>query len=416
MQQSEAVTADSVVKTPLAECDTLLTHALALRIRKGLDYYLERHDECDEGYDLVLRYARGEGVKPSSYLPDGVVQVCAVGRWRCMPRSGLGVATDGLGRTLMAFFDADTLATGVRVDTAGIYAGHFDRYGLPVGHGFYRSADHSLYDGLWSGGMRHGFGFMVSPQKVSVGRWRYDKLLGEHMRYTPERIYGIDIARYQHEKNGKSYPIDWRRLRIAGLGHRASGNSVLGRVDYPVSFVYIKSTEGISIRNKYFVSDYNSSRDHGVAVGCYHFFSTRQDAVLQANYFVSNSRFRRGDLPPMLDVEPSDAMIAAMGGSEALFAAMRRWLAYVEQHVGVRPVIYASQRFVEQYLSQAPDLKSDYPLWVARYSAYKPDAQLTFWQLSADGRVEGIRSEVDISVFNGYRSQWEQFLQEGTIK
>ena len=118
----------------------------------------------------------------------------------------------------------------------------------------------------------------------------------------------------------------------------------------------------------------------------------------------------------MLDVEPSDAMVADMGGAEALVAAMRQWLKAVEHSVGVRPIIYASQRFVEDYFARAPDLKRDYHIWVARYSQYKPDSRLLFWQLSADGHVAGIHYEVDLNVFNGYQSQWEAFLQESSIK
>ena len=66
---------------------------------------------------------------------------------------------------------------------------------------------------------------------------------------------------------------------------------------YPVSFVYIKSTEGTSIRNKYYASDYTQARKHGVKVGAYHFFSTRTSGAMQARFFLKNSRFRSGDLP-----------------------------------------------------------------------------------------------------------------------
>ena len=409
---------DPVVEQPSAKAPRDLTaiRHRANKIKKELDYYLERHDELDEGYDQVLSYAHNERLKPSTYMPYGQLLVCNVGHWRCMPRSGMGVTKDCIGRYVVAMFNADTLSSGLRIDSTGVYAGHLDRNGLPSGHGFYRGQDNELYDGQWLGGVRHGFGLKLSPKKVSAGHWRYGKFLGERMHYTPQRIYGIDLARYQHEKKRKTYSIDWRKMRISSLGHRASNNKVLGRVDYPVSFVYIKSTEGISIKNKYFVSDYDAARRHGIHAGAYHFFSTRQSAIAQANYFISNSRFRRGDLPPMLDIEPSDAQIAAMGGAEALFTAMRAWLDYVERHLSVRPIIYVNQRFVEQYIPLAPDLKSNYQLWVARYSVYKPDTHLTFWQLSADGHVNGIVPEVDINVFNGYQNQWEQFLQEATVK
>jgi lysozyme len=82
----------------------------------------------------------------------------------------------------------------------------------------------------------------------------------------------------------------------------------------------------------------------------------------------------------------------------------------------VRPILYVNQRFVTHYLSEAPDLMENYLVWIARYGEYKPGVHLVMWQLSADGRVKGIRTDVDVNVFNGYEPQWEQFLKEETIK
>ena len=105
-----------------------------------------------------------------------------------------------------------------------------------------------------------------------------------------------------------------------------------------------------------------------------------------------------------------------MGGTEVLFRNVRAWLQTVERHVKVKPILYVSQSFVNRYLSEAPDLKHDYQVWIARYGEYKPDVKLAVWQLSPNGRVRGIQGEVDINVFNGYHTQWEEFLQEMTLK
>ena len=67
--------------------------------------------------------------------------------------------------------------------------------------------------------MREGFGCSVdSAGNVRVGLWKEDRFRGERLNYTPERIYGIDIARYQHEVDGGVYPINWSNLRITSLG------------------------------------------------------------------------------------------------------------------------------------------------------------------------------------------------------
>ena len=118
----------------------------------------------------------------------------------------------------------------------------------------------------------------------------------------------------------------------------------------------------------------------------------------------------------MLDVEPSKAQIQQMGGPEAMFRHIRVWLDEVERWTGVKPVLYVNQMFVNNYLADQPELKRDYRVWIARYSEYKPDVRLTYWQLCPDGRVAGIQGEVDINVFNGYQSQFDEFIANETIK
>jgi lysozyme len=99
-----------------------------------------------------------------------------------------------------------------------------------------------------------------------------------------------------------------------------------------------------------------------------------------------------------------------------LFKHVRQWLQAVERRTKVKPILYVSQSFVNRYLPEAPDLKRNYLVWIARYGEYKPDVKLAVWQLSPNGRVRGIHGEVDINVFNGYHTQWEAFLEEMTLK
>ena len=131
---------------------------------------------------------------------------------------------------------------------------------------------------------------------------------------------------------------------------------------------------------------------------------------------MKKSCFHKGDFPPVLDVEPSHEQIAKMGGAQELFSQIRTWLHIVERKTGVKPVLYISQMFVNRYLPMAPDLKHKYQFWIARYGEYKPDVKLAYWQLAPDGRVSGIHGEVDITVFNGYQSQFSDFVDKHTIR
>ena len=390
-----------------------LTVAASTSLHDELKYYLDRHNVQDEGYEMVASYAE-YGDTLLTRLPDEPLQLLNVGHWRGISRQGTGLERDTLGRIILGHYEADTLAFGIRVDTAAVYSGDFAE-STANGHGCCLTIDGTYYEGQWENDHRHGFGFSVAPMThIRVGQWKNDKYLGERMSYTSERIYGIDISRYQHGKGRKKYPILWDKLRVSYLG--TNQKNAKGTVDYPVSFVFIKSTESTTIRNPFYVNDYTKARQCGIPIGAYHFFSCKTTGTAQAQYFLNNTLFRKGDLPPVLDLEPYPSQIAKMGGTEALFRNVRAWLQAVERRTGVKPILYISQSFVNRYLSDAPDLKRDYQVWIARYGEYKPDVKLAVWQLSPNGRVTGIRGEVDINVFNGYRTQWDDFLNEQTIK
>lgn len=338
------------------------------------------------------------------------------GQWQADKRCGVGRVTDSTGTIIIGTWRADTLVTASRTDSLGTYRGEFNRHLVAEGHGTYLDTANCYYNGHWSAGQRMGWGFAITPGKrLRAGEWKADRYLGERLNYTADRIYGIDISRFQHEKGRTRFNISWNRLRITALG-TISKKTVSGTVDYPVSFCYIKSTEGRSLHNQYFNLDYKSARQYGIVCGAYHFWSHTSTATAQAENFLRNTRFSKGDLPPVLDLEPTAAQIQKMGGVAAMFSGVRKWMSMVERRTGTRPVLYVSQTFVNKYLPSAPDIKQKYNIWIARYGEYKPDVRLVYWQLCPDGRVQGIIPKVDINVFNGYRAEFEEFLSKNCVK
>ena len=407
MRLSETVTATNALPDSIRITDP--------NILEELQYYFDRHNVQDEGYEMVMAFADGQRLT-STLTPH--IDIRNVGTWKDYRREGMAVVLDSLGRTVMGLCRADSLVTGVRADSIGIYIGDFSQ-NKAHGHGAYY-ADNGYHEGHWENDRRQGFGLQLftpsdEAPRLRVGEWSKDKFQGERMRYTSERIYGIDIARYQHGRGRRPVPILWDKLRITSIGKKSSHN-VSGTADYPISFIYIKSTEGTSVRNKFYVNDYAQARKHGIRAGAYHFFSVKSSGAAQAKHFIQNTLFREGDLPPVLDIEPTKAQIQYMGGPEVMFRHIRVWLKAVEQRTKVKPILYVNQMFVNNYLSAQPDLKRDYRIWIARYSEYKPDLRLTYWQLCPDGRVTGIQGYVDINVFNGYQRQFEEYLAEETIK
>lgn len=401
-------------------------------------YYFRNHKVTDEGYNLIAQYynllsrqRQKPSPSPTNLTTPTITRVYIRAKDRLLPAVVIGggywkagrfltgtpqgptILHDEDGHIVSAVMEADTAVTGIRVDSTGTYRGQLNRLLQASGQGIYDGVDGTHYEGLWLYGKRDGFGFESSPHhQVRVGIWKKDRFLGEKLRYTTERIYGIDISRHQHEKGRKRYSINWNDLRITSLGpkHNAEGQT------FPVSFVYIKSTEGTTVRNRYFITDYTAARSQGIRTGAYHFFSLTSPALAQATYFVNHTLFRPDDFPPVLDVEPTDAQIRKIGGTEELLRRIRIFMEYVERRTGMKPILYINQGFVNQHMVHAADIKQRYNVWIARYGEYKPDVKLVYWQLTPDGRVNGITGPVDINVFNGYQGQWDEFCRTGFHK
>ena len=434
----------------LLKCNSECLKSRAAALRKCVaeaDYYLLVHRVQDEGYEFVaLRRrqmkAESRNCLRMAYFLDSISKhshtVCVGTKIRRTPclgsrvfvdvggcvwrngqlqksaKNGRGVSWDDSLGVICGEWRNDTLVSGRLTGADGVYEGDFSPTVRADGHGAFFASTGTCYDGHWTAGRRNGFGVEIATDCLHAGEWCHGRFLGERMNHTSERIYGIDISRYQHGKGRKYYPIHWKKLRITYLG-RQNSKRMRGKADYPVSFVYIKSTEGTTVRNRFYASDYRQARRYGIACGAYHFFSTRTGGAAQARFFLKHARFSSGDFPPVLDVEPSDRQIAAMGGRTALFREIRAWMRIVENRTGARPVLYVSQQFVNKYLRDDSAIKRNYSVWIARYGQYKPDVRLVFWQLCSDGRVTGIHGEVDINVFNGYSEQFKRFKSSECI-
>lgn len=331
-------------------------------------------------------------------------------------RDGKGTLRDGKGRTWNGVWSKDSLTYGTLSDTDGVYSGTFSHSGRIEGYGSFISNDaRRFYEGQWTEGRRDSFGIDLSTSEgIRSGWWKEGRYLGERMRFSSRRVYGIDISHYQHggRPHGrfKGYPIDWKRLRITSLGKNQK-NSV-GRVDYPVSFCYIKSTQGTRILNNYYPTDARRARSVGIKVGAYHFMEASKGAP-QARWFLKRTTVDKNDLPPMLDVEPLPSQIRRMGGDSVLFHEMLVWLHLVEKATGKKPILYLSQQFVNTRMKSAPEELLTYDVWIARYSEYKPYVRLLYWQHTPYGRVKGIRGDVDINVFNGGKEQFRRYVESG---
>jgi lysozyme len=193
-------------------------------------------------------------------------------------------------------------------------------------------------------------------------------------------IHGIDVSRYQ----GK---IDWNYLE----------NIVEGNKKIKITFAIIKATEGRSLKDPMFDTNWKNIGRTGLIKGAYHYFIPSRNPLEQAKNFIATVELKKGDLPPVLDVE-----VAGKQGIEKLKENIKIWLREIEKYYGVKPVIYSYIDFYEKYLMNDPELKN-YPLWIAHYhkSKIKFNTQWLFWQHSDKGKITGIKEYVDFNVFNG---------------
>ena len=200
--------------------------------------------------------------------------------------------------------------------------------------------------------------------------------------YTPPKQYpvrGIDVSHHQGV-------IDWELLR---------NQATIG--DLPLSFAFIKATEGCDIVDSRFARNFSEAKKHGIMRGAYHFYRTSSPAKDQAEHFISHVKLEAGDLPPVLDVEVKPDDVPA----EAFRQGILEWLLRVEQHYGVRPILYTYHSFRQQYMRDS--IFNLYPYWIAHYyvDSVRYRGHWHFWQHSDRGELPGIKGQVDLDVFNG---------------
>lgn len=202
----------------------------------------------------------------------------------------------------------------------------------------------------------------------------------ETRRFRQYEVHGIDVSHYQSK-------IDWEKVAAQSI-----------------EFAFIKASEGQTYQDSLFQKNWAAIKEVGLKRGAYHFFRPKVPAMEQAENFAEAVQLEAGDLPPVLDVEVMDGV-----SKIELINNLRTWLYVIEIKYGVKPIIYTNLKFYYQYLAGHFD---EYPLWVARYSSWKPklpaEKEWVFWQYGNKGRLEGIKGDVDFNVFQGGMEELER--------
>lgn len=208
-------------------------------------------------------------------------------------------------------------------------------------------------------------------------------------------VKGIDVSSYQGE-------IDWEIL---------SKQNIL--------FAFIKATEGSSYVDEKFFYNYAQAQKTGLAVGAYHFFSYDSEGKTQAENFINTVKPYEGMLPPVIDLEFYGDYEKNPPNRETVGEQLQIMLRVLEDHYQQKPIIYATEKSYDLYLSGDYE---EYDIWI-RNVISKPklsdNREWTFWQYTNRERLDGYTGPekyMDINVFNGSAEAFRAYLNNNTFK
>ncbi len=198
-------------------------------------------------------------------------------------------------------------------------------------------------------------------------------------------ICGIDVSHYQGT-------IDW--------------NKVTHYENNPIKFVYVKATEGSTIKDECYDRNLTLAKEKGLLVGSYHYFTSRATAEEQFENFKQTASKESQDLIPVVDIEECKHWTP-----DVFHKNLQVFLNEVEAHYGKKPVIYTMPSFYNLYLI---DRYKDYKIFIAQYGdgipALKDGTDWHIWQFTRKGKIDGIRGNVDVNAINPGRDHNEILL------
>ena len=212
----------------------------------------------------------------------------------------------------------------------------------------------------------------ISKEEKHLSDVRNFELLNKYS----ERAVGFDVSQYQEK-------IDWKKVRKV-------------ENTFPLRFVFIRATVGKDKIDTEFDNNWLGSKNNQIIRGAYHYYRPNENSIEQADNFIKTVKLRKGDLPPVLDIEA----LPESQSLDSLKVGLRRWLEKVDAHYKVKPIIYSGNNYYEAFLKTE---FSEYTFWIANYNFFVEDFcdDWQFWQFTDKATVEGIPCLVDINIYNG---------------
>ena len=210
-------------------------------------------------------------------------------------------------------------------------------------------------------------------------------------------VSGIDVSNWQGT-------IDWDEVKNDGQ-----------------VYAWSKATEGMTYQDPQFINNITNGLSAGVVMGAYHFARPDNNLATEdaANFLTHASQYiGPGFLPPVLDLENPYSggqaiLLTDLFTSSELSIWALEWMNIVENETGVAPMIYINGNYAN-YLNSSLNA---YGLWFAQ-----PDELMTpptnigswsnwsFKQYSWWGDVSGIVGDVDLNIFNGSITEFNDLI------
>lgn len=200
---------------------------------------------------------------------------------------------------------------------------------------------------------------------------------------------GIDVSRWNHQidsASGTYLPLDWQKIKSAGF-----------------DFVIIKAGSTRSGKEPTFEMDYAGAKAAGLEVGAY--FYTYSSTISRINEDVSNLlEYLSGkafEYPIYFDLE--DPSLISLG-KETLTELCEVFICSMQKN-GYYSALYTNNNWLQNILNTSRIL-SLFDIWYARYpltdvpvwNEEKYGRQLSMWQYTQTGEIEGIEGYFDMNL------------------
>ncbi|MGH1468878.1 MAG: GH25 family lysozyme [Bdellovibrionales bacterium] len=186
-------------------------------------------------------------------------------------------------------------------------------------------------------------------------------------------VSGLDVSHHQGD-------IDWK---LVGKSH--------------FKFVYIKSTEGASFKDKNFLKNYAGAKKEGLLVGGYHFWTFCKTAEEQIKNLKDTVPHSIGDMVPAIDIESAYGC-GLDDASARLSKDLEKLNAKILATYGELPVVYTTREFAKLH----PEIFKFKNIFWLRSLVGPPmyEKRWGIWQYYNGGEVKGIDAPVDVNVFS----------------